>query len=58
MDIDYALRNMPSDVRVKVRQLVDKYKETNKQEYAEMAIALVKEFDDDYARELKLVLKK
>lgn len=59
MDIENALRNMPYELRNKVKEVVDQYNRTGNREYAELAISILQKFDDDYAvRELVRTLKR
>ena len=58
MDIERALRNMPSEVRDRVKTCIRKYYDTGKYEYAEMAISILEKFDDSEIKELVKTLKK
>lgn len=58
MDIEYALRNMPTEVRKKVKEIVDRYNKTGDQRYAKMAIEILERFDDSSVRELVRTLKR
>ena len=58
MDIDRALRNMPSDVRDRVKYAIERYKETGNREFAELAISILEKFDDSDIKELVLTLKR
>lgn len=58
MDIEYALRNMPYEIRQKVSEAVRKYQQTGNRSYAELAISILEQFDDSTSRELIRVLKK
>ena len=58
MDIEYALRNMPREIRDKVAEAVRKYQQTGNRSYAELAISILEEFDDSSTRELIKVLRR
>ena len=59
MDIEYALRSMPRELREKVKEAIDKYNRTGNREYAELAISILQKFDNDSAvRELVRTLKR
>ena len=47
IDVDRALRNMPTEIREKLKQILGKYNQTGKTEYAKMAIDILIAFDDD-----------
>lgn len=58
LDIDNALRNMPAELRKKVREAVDKYYETGNRGYAELAISILEKFDDSSTREIIRTLRR
>ena len=47
MDIERTLRNMDKESRKLVKAYVEEYKKSGNQKYAEEAIAILKNFDDD-----------
>ncbi len=58
INIDKAIRNMPRDVRDRLRELVDSYNRTHDYRYAEQAIALVADYDDPAVKELVRTLRR
>ncbi|MBQ4051513.1 MAG: hypothetical protein IJD13_07765 [Oscillospiraceae bacterium] len=62
MDISSALEKMPRQIRDKVKEIVAKYLRTGDRCYAEIAIGILEEFENDSslgesAKELILTLK-
>lgn len=58
MDFDNALKNIPKEVLVKVKDILEKYKKTGNEEYAKLAISILEQFDDSSCRELVRVLSR
>jgi len=58
MDIRSVLEKMPRQIRDKVKEIVAKYLRTGDRCYAEIAIGILEEFDNESAKELILALKK
>ncbi len=49
MDIDRIIRNMPSSSREVLKEAINNYNRTHDRRYAEEAIAILQNFDDDDA---------
>ncbi len=57
INIDNALENMGKNDRELVKKYIAEYRRTGDVRYFEMAIAIIQNFDDDVAKELKRTLR-